>query len=224
MRVLTASSPFQALTTDISDSVLLCAHPKDDSPPVFALGPVHHRPQEQLCLGVLHQVRVGVLKSGSYPDSQTKSILSTQYNKTMKVSPQTQPILCWSSTLLWGVNQQQGALWEDVLTGLQPQVGHLEWVGKRYVSLRIFLKKREVQDGDKNMATDETEVKLALPCSVPKMAKKANEPTKGFLRWRKSRNSSSIWLVSTFQNWISENHPALLLRDSAYALYWRQAE
>ena len=37
-------------------------------------------------------------------------------------------------------------------------MGHLEWVGKRYVSLRIFLKKREVQDSDKSMQTDETEV------------------------------------------------------------------
>ena len=96
----------------------------------------------------------------------------------MSVSPQTQPFLRWGSTLLWGVNQQQGALWEDVHAGLQPQVGHLEWVGKRYVSLRIFLKKREVQDGDKNMATDETEVKLLTgpPLFSTKMKKLTRQP------------------------------------------------
>ena len=57
-------------------------------------------------------------------------------------------------------------------------MGHLEWVGKRYVSLRIFLKKREVQDGDKNMATDETEVKLLTgpPLFSTKMKKLTRRP------------------------------------------------
>ena len=43
----------------------------------------------------------------------------------------------------------------------------MEWVGKRYVSLRIFLKKREVQDGDKNMQTDETEVGYLVGLGPP---------------------------------------------------------
>ena len=38
------------------------------------------------------------------------------------------------------------------------------------------------------------------PCSVPKR-KEANEPTRGFLRWRIWWNSSSDWLKNRFSFW-----------------------